>query len=295
MKSAFCRSHPAVNIIFFVSAAVLAMLFNHPLFLGISLVSSLAYAIRLKGKTAVKSFFFFLFPLLILVTVLNCLTAHYGVTILHTFKSGNNLTLESIVYGAVTGALVVTTILWFMCYNEVVTEDKFMHIFGKRMPHLALLILMVLRFVPLYVSQFKETIAARKSAGMASDKNKIDKIKNACHAVSAVVTWALERSLETADSMKSRGYGLKGRTSYSRFVMSPSDKIIIVLMLAAVAVTLAGRLSGAADALYNPIIMISGFSPMLAVSAAAYALFCFAPLIFDAEEAIRWNRLHAKI
>lgn len=290
---AFARCHPAVNFIFFVSAAVFAMLFNHPLFIGVSLVSALAYSIRLKGKEAAKFFFVFLLPLLVFVTVLNSLTAHYGVTTLYTFKSGNNLTLESIVYGAVTGALVVTMILWFMCYNEVVTEDKFMHVFGKRMPHLALLILMVLRFVPLYTKQFKEVLAARKNMGIISNK-KIDKIKDICQAVSGVVTWALEHSLETADSMKSRGYGLKGRTSYSRFVMSPTDKIIVLLMLVCIAVTAAGKLSGAADALYNPIIEVSGMSPMMAVSAAAYALFCFTPLIYDAEEAIRWNRLYAK-
>ncbi|MBQ8015192.1 MAG: energy-coupling factor transporter transmembrane protein EcfT [Clostridia bacterium] len=294
MNGAFARSHPAVNFVFFISAAVLAMLFNHPLFLGISLVSSLAYAIRLKGKTAVKSFFFFLLPLLIFVTAINILTAHYGVTTLYTFKSGNNLTLESVAYGAVTGVLVVIMILWFMCYNEVVTEDKFMHVFGKRMPHLSLLILMVLRFVPMYINQFKETIEARKGAGLSAGKNGLGRIKEICQAVSGVVTWALEHSLETADSMKSRGYGLKGRTSYSRFIMAPSDKIIIILMLVAVAVTAAGKLTGAADALYNPIIEISGFSPMLAISAVFYTLFCFTPIIFDAEEAIRWNRLHAK-
>ncbi len=295
MNGAFARCHPAVNFIYFILAAVLAMLFNHPLFLGISLVSSLAYAIKLKGKAAVKSFFLFLLPLLIFVTAINALTAHYGVTALYVFKSGNSLTLEAIVYGAVTGVLVVIMLLWFMCYNEVVTEDKFMHVFGKRMPHLALLILMVLRFVPLYTAQFRETLESRKNAGFSADIGRLGKVKEACQAVSGVVTWALEHSLETADSMKSRGYGLRGRTSYSRFVIAPSDIIVIVLMIAAAAVAAAGRLTGAVDALYNPVIEISGFSPMLTVSAIFYTLFCFTPIIYDAEEVIRWNRLQLKI
>lgn len=296
MNGAFARCHPAVNFVFFILAAVLAMMFSHPVFLGISLVASLAYAIRLKGKSAVKTFFFGLLPLLLFVTAMNSLVAHYGVTVLHTFKSGNNLTLEAIVYGAVTGALVVIMILWFMCYNEVVTEDKFMHIFGKKLPHLALLLLMVLRFVPLYAEQLKNASQARMAAGSASEKGKLGKIKNAVQASSGVVTWALEHSLETADSMKARGYGLKGRTSYSRFVWSPSDIILIVLMIAAAAATvLLCKLSGAADAAYNPIIQISGASPMTVASAAVYALFCFTPIIYDAWEAIRWNRLYAEI
>ncbi len=293
MKSAFCRSHPAVNFIFFGGTVLFAMLFNHPLFLGISLLASLAYAVKLKGKTMLKTFFVFLFPLIIGVTAINALTAHYGVTKLCALWDGNSLTLESIVYGAVTGALVVIMIMWFMCYNEVVTEDKFMHIFGKKMPHIALLILMVLRFVPLYSNQLKEVMSARKNAGLESE-GKFSKIKSACHAVSGVVTWALEHSIETADSMKSRGYGLKGRTSYSRFTLAPSDKIMIALMLAAMAVITAAKLTGAVEASYNPVIFISEASPMTIVSAAIYAIYCFLPIIYDAEEDIRWNRLYAK-
>ena len=158
---AFKRCHPSVNFIFFAAVIVFSMLLNHPVFIGISLVSALLNAVWLKGKDVLKTFFLFLLPLLIFVTVINALFAHYGVTVLYIFKNGNDLTLEALAYGSATGALVVTMMLWFVSYNEVVTEDKFMHLFGKRMPHLALLILMVLRFVPLYINQIKEVASAR--------------------------------------------------------------------------------------------------------------------------------------
>ena len=41
------------------------------------------------------------------------------------------------------------------------------------------------------------------------------KIRYALNMVSILVTWALENAIETADSMKSRGYGLRGRTAFS--------------------------------------------------------------------------------
>lgn len=293
MKSAFCRCHPAVNLIFFGGAVVFAMLLNHPLFLGISMLSSFAYAVKLKGKSMLKTFFFGLLPLLAGVVAINALTAHYGVTKLLTLWGGNSLTLESIVYGAVTGALVVTMIMWFICYNEVVTEDKFMHVFGKKMPHLALLVLMVLRFVPLYTNQFREVMNARKNAGLA-DEGRFSKIRNACHAVSGVVTWALEHSIETADSMKSRGYGLKGRTSYSRFTVAPADRIMLAMMIISAAAVLAGKIFGGITASYNPVIEIGGSSPLLVTSAVFYAFYCFLPIIYDIEEEIRWNRLYAE-
>ena len=279
---------------FFAAAAIFAMMFDHPVFIGISFSAALAYAVKLKGKAALKMFFCALLPLLIFVVLINTVFAGYGVTVLYTFASGKRITLESAVCGGVTGSLVVTMLLWFACFNEVVTEDKFMYAFGGRMPNTALMLLMVFRFVPLYKRQLSETLSARRAAGLAQSSGRAAELKNACAAVSGVITRALESAIETADSMKSRGYGSGRRTSYSRFTFSPADAVMIIEILVLSAVIAAGKLSGFAEASYNPIIEIGGFSAMLAVSAAAYAIFCFFPIIYDFAEDIRWNRLYAK-
>lgn len=294
MRDAFSRRHPAVNLMFFAAAAIFAMMFDHPVFIGISFSAALAYAVELKGKAALKMFFCALLPLLIFVVLINTVFAGYGVTVLYTFASGKRITLESAVCGGVTGSLVVTMLLWFACFNEVVTEDKFMYAFGGRMPNTALMLLMVFRFVPLYKRQLSETLSARRAAGLAQSSGRAAELKNACAAVSGVITRALENAIETADSMKSRGYGSGRRTSYSRFTFSPADAVMIIEILVLSAVIAAGKLSGFAEASYNPIIEIGGFSAMLAVSAAAYAIFCFFPIIYDFAEDIRWNRLYAK-
>lgn len=294
MRDAFSRRHPAVNLMFFAAAAIFAMMFDHPVFIGISFSAALAYAVKLKGKAALKMFFCALLPLLIFVVLINTVFAGYGVTVLYTFASGKRITLESAVCGGVTGSLVVTMLLWFACFNEVVTEDKFMYAFGGRMPNTALMLLMVFRFVPLYKRQLSETLSARRAAGLAQSGGRASELKNACAAVSGVITRALENAIETADSMKSRGYGSGRRTSYSRFTFSPADAVMIIEILVLSAVIAAGKLSGFAEASYNPIIVIGGFSAMLAVSAAAYAIFCFFPIIYDFAEDIRWNRLYAK-
>lgn len=294
MRDAFSRRHPAVNLMFFAAAAIFAMMFDHPVFIGISFSAALAYAVKLKGKAALKMFFCALLPLLIFVVLINTVFAGYGVTVLYTFASGKRITLESAVCGGVTGSLVVTMLLWFACFNEVVTEDKFMYAFGGRMPNTALMLLMVFRFVPLYKRQLSETLSARRAAGLAQSSGRAAELKNACAAVSGVITRALENAIETADSMKSRGYGSGRRTSCSRFTFSPADAVMIIEILVLSAVIAAGKLSGFAEASYNPIIEIGGFSAMLAVSAAAYAIFCFFPIIYDFAEDIRWNRLYAK-
>lgn len=59
----------------------------------------------------------------------------------------------------------VTVIIWFSCYNVVMTSDKFIYIFGKILPALSLIFSMVLRFVPRYLAQIKVISNAQKCIG----------------------------------------------------------------------------------------------------------------------------------
>ena len=47
-----------------------------------------------------------------------------------------------------------------------------------------------------------------------------DSVRSALRVFSIVVTWSLESGLITADSMRCRGYGLPGRTSFSLYRLS---------------------------------------------------------------------------
>ncbi len=70
-------------------------------------------------------------------------------------SSGNWITLESLVYGIVLGAVMFVVIQWFSCYNEIMTTDKFIYLFGKLIPALSLILSMALRFVPRFLGQLK--------------------------------------------------------------------------------------------------------------------------------------------
>ena len=61
---------------------------------------------------------------------------HEGATILAYLPSGNPLTLESIVYGLSAAVMMASVILWFSCYNAVMTSDKFAYLFGRVIPAL---------------------------------------------------------------------------------------------------------------------------------------------------------------
>ena len=48
----FDSYHPAINLIYFVSAIGLALSFNHPVFVAVSYVCAFAYSVKLNGKKA---------------------------------------------------------------------------------------------------------------------------------------------------------------------------------------------------------------------------------------------------
>ena len=73
-------------------------------------------------------------PMLVAMALINPAFNHEGVTIIDYLPSGNPLTLESIIYGLCAAIMIVSVICHFSCYNEVMTSDKFIYLFGKIIP-----------------------------------------------------------------------------------------------------------------------------------------------------------------
>ena len=212
---AFLACHPAVNLLYFVLVLTFSMFFLHPLCLAVSLCAALWCAAQLNGGAAVRRSALWLVPTAILAALVNLAFNHQGATILAYLPSGNPLTLESIAYGFAAAAILAAVVLWFSCWNTVMTSDKLMHLFGRVVPALSLLLSMTLRFVPRFQAKLREVTAARRGMGLYAEKGRLQKLKSAVTVFSVMVTWSLENAVETADSMKSRGYGLPGRTGYS--------------------------------------------------------------------------------
>lgn len=287
MQTAFQKCHPAVNMLFFLSVLLFGMLFNHPVLLGISFLSALSYSLSLRGRQTLKLAVAFLLPTLLLVTVINAGFAHYGVTPLFFLPGGNAVTLEAVLYGLLTGSMVVTVFLWFTCYNAVVTNDKFLFLFAKRLPTFALLVSMTLRFIPVFARRFREVEQAQKGIGNETDSRLHTAIRN----LTVVASWSVENAIETADSMKNRGYGETGRTSYCAYRMHRRDAFLICMILVLDAAMGAFMALKFTQASFNPTIQIAPFSIWTAGAFLCYAALCFMPLILDRTEARRWNRL----
>ena len=123
----------------------------------------------------------------------------------------------------------------------------------------------------------------------------IQKIKHGLKIISIMVSWALENAIDTADSMKSRGYGLKGRTAFSIYRFDKRDRKAMMAVIGSAFFILYGVVQGAIKFKYYPKIKIADMTTMSFMTYIVYGLLCLMPLIINIWEAIKWKHLQSKI
>ncbi|MBR6523528.1 MAG: energy-coupling factor transporter transmembrane protein EcfT [Clostridia bacterium] len=294
--SEFKTYHPIVNFTYFVFVIGFSCFFMHPACLFISLASGFAYSVMLKGKKQVKNNLIYMIPMLLIMALINPAFNHEGVTIIKYLPSGNPLTLESIIYGLCAAVMIVSVICHFSCYNEVMTSDKFIYLFGKIIPAMSLIISMTLRFVPKFATQLKVVTNAQRCMGRdVSNGSIIKRAKSGLNILSIMTTWSLENAIETADSMKSRGYGIPGRTAFSIFTFDKRDKKALIYILLLGIYTFVGNLMGGMYFNFFPSMKVAEISFFGISVFVAYLLLCICPIIIEIWEVRKWKALRSKI
>ena len=275
---------------YFTLVLMFSMFFMHPVYLTVSLLCAAAFSIRLSGKSALRPQLKFLLPTVLAVALINPAFSHAGVTILAYLPSGNPLTLESIVYGTAAAVMLAAVILWFSCFNVVMTTDKFVYLFGRVIPSMSLVLSMAFRFVPRFAAQFHDVSEAQRCIGRdVSEGSAVERLKKAASIVSIMVTWSLENAAQTADSMKSRGYGLSGRTAFSVYRLDGRDKALLVWLLLCGFYIVCGWAAGGIEFHYYPMITGAQLGAFQLSFMLAYLLLCLTPHILDAVEDIKWK------
>ena len=283
---AFSRYHPAVNFLYFVLAIGFGVVFQHPAYMTAATVGSAAYYLLLKGRKGIKTLVFLL-PVFLLIGLVNPLFNTLGETELFLLF-GRPYTLEALYYGLVVGGIFVVMILWFGCYNVVLTSDKFTSLFGNLIPSISLLLVMVLRMIPSLLRKAMQISSARKAIGKTADSgSRKESVKNGMTVLSALTDWALEGSIITADSMRCRGYGAAKRTNFQIYRMTTRDWVLLALILLFGAFAMLGEKS----AEFIPALQIASIDWHFGI----YCLFLLIPTALYLKEAITWHILRSKI
>lgn len=293
MRDCFAEYHPFVNFIYFSLVIGFSLAMVHPLSQIISLICAIAYCVSISGKKSVLFLLKYCLPMVLLTAFINPAFNHEGTTILLYFSNGNPLTLESILYGFSAGALLITILLWFVSFNRVMTSDKFIYLFGKIIPALSLVLSMSLRFVPKFKIQMESVTEAQRSIGRdVSNGSLWSRTKTAVTIFSIMVTWALENAIETADSMKSRGYGLKGRTAFSIYHFEERDRYALLWFGFCGLFLLVGTLLSAFGFRYFPNIRYAAMDMTTIPFYIVYFCLCITPVVLGIKEERKWKTLY---
>ena len=291
-RDAFAGFHPLVNMIYFTLVIGFSFVFMHPVSLGVSLICGVAYMLLLEGRRALRFVLAFLLPVFLLAAAVNPLFSHAGATILAYLPNGNPVTLEAIFFGIASAGMLVAVIAWFRSFSAVMTGDKFAYLFGRAVPALSLLLSMALRLIPRFTAQMKAVAHAQRGIGRdVTQGSVLRRARHGMRILSVTVTWALENAIETADSMKSRGYGLPGRRAFSIYRFDARDKCALTCLLAGAVFVIAGAALGALRFQYFPSAE-AAWQPFAISTFAVYAVLFAWPLILNAKEAAQWKRWH---
>lgn len=290
----FEQFHPIALLLYYIVVLMIGMFTLHPILIGVTaLAGFLFFASMSFRKEIIGSLLFYAF-LFLLITITNPMFSHNGKTILF-FMNGKPMTLEAFLYGAAIAVMLIGILYWCKCYNLVMTSDKFIYLFGKMIPKMSLILSMAFRFIPVFRVQAKKIRMVQRSMGLYATDSLLDRFIGSIRVFSSLLTWALENAIETADSMKARGYGLKGRTNYSIFTFQIRDGILIGLTLSAIILFLTGYHFGYLDFYYYPAISDITITVKTVWQYLILLLFMLIPFLIEVKGRIQWKLLKSRI
>lgn len=287
----FERLNPYPVLLYFISSAVLATVYNNPYHTVILLVFSLITFIMIHGKARFALIFFSVF---ILTFIINPLLSKKGATQI-AFIGNDPVTLEAVVYGANSAALICGIMFLFYCFSYIIDFEKLLYIFSPLSASAALTASAVLRFAPLYAKQAKVISDQQKAVGAEGGKSIPEKIKFGARVFSALSTWALENGIVAADSMQCRGYGTGKRRFFSIRGFKAEDAVFTALALLFTLGTVIFSLFTKCSFNYYPNIEIPEINLFFILSAACYTALVMLPLAAEICDMVRWKFLMQKI
>ena len=286
--------NPFVAFIYFASVFSFTMFLQNPIFAFIAVFGGMTFFIIVKQTAKTFGSFGFMMGLFLVVVLTNPLFSHNGVTVLF-FLNNNPVTVEAIIYGVYLGLMLVAVLIWFRCFNLVITDDKWLYLTAKISPKISLLLSSALRFVPLLKEQSKKIKNAQKAMGLYSSESWFDKLKSVLRVYSALIGWSLEKAVDTGASMKARGYGLKGRTNYSLYKFNKFDLLMLCVILCLDSAVIALIEISEMSFSFYPFIEVSRFGVYQISAVVLFAVMCFLPFILSVKEGVKWKYLKSKI
>lgn len=267
------------------------MLLFHPIILLAALLMIFAIHFIQDRCRNLRRWFFFMIISGLLIIIVNPLFNERGRTVLFEIFQ-HRFTLEAVIYGATTALSIIGVIALFVSYNEIMTPNKIFYLFSKFLPQFAVLLMLTLRFIPLMKRRLEEISQVQTSKGISVlEGTWKDRTKSGLLYIQVLLTYSLEEAIQTADSMKARGYGQGIRSTYEYYRFNKVDAITIVYLIIIFIFIIYGRFNGYGLLTVYPMMEPLGLSAMDTITLVEFLLFLGFPLFVEMGEMIRWRIL----
>lgn len=133
---------------------------------------------------------------------------------------GKQVTVEAFMYGITMALFIAIILVIFISFNIILNGNRFLYIFSKFLPRIALMIMMAIRFVPLMKRRLDEIGDVQRLRGMSMTVGSLKtRVRSGMLRIQILLTWSLEEAVHVSNSMKARGYGSEGKKVPTRLTI----------------------------------------------------------------------------
>lgn len=285
--SYFKNLHPICIFCYLVIVIALILLCFDPVMMILACFGAWCFLWKTESFQAAFKKLKMIIPMTLIIVIANALVSHRGMTRLW-LVFGQWITLEAVCYGITSGFSLAALILWFSCYQKLMTSDKFLYLFGKIAPATALLINMSVHLVTKLQIQLKQIQESHEMLHPEAE-TKMQKLKKALGHVTTLLGWSLENTVEQADSMKARGYGIRKRTTFHLFHFETRDALFLLMIMILGISCMTGRFFGYGTMEFYPRMDVPVFDGKHLLFYGTFLVLVCIPGILEWKEELLWQ------
>ncbi|WP_213591328.1 energy-coupling factor transporter transmembrane component T [Paenibacillus woosongensis] len=295
MVYGFTGLHPQLSMLYFLVLLGACMMFQHPVYSLVSFVCVVALLFSLDGGRALKKVIKGYLLIAFVIFISNPFFSSRGATILF-YAWDRPVTMEAIVYGAIFALSLLNMLLAFVAFNLVVTPDKLLYLLTPYAPRTAFVITVTLRFVPLLTRRLQQIMTIQRAMGyLHPGGSKKHLMREGMETMHTLVGWSLEEALQTAGSMRARGYGIGPRSSGTVYRMDRRDRLVLWMMILTGLNIVIGALFGVNHYEVYPRLQTWQWSSQLGIHLLSYAVFLAIPLVMNGKEWLHWRYIRSNM
>lgn len=203
--------HPITWLVWLTAALVAALSTRNPLYLVIVMLATATVRVAWRGRspTALAWSVIIRIGLMLwgVTALFDALVAHQGGTVLFTLPAGwplvgGPVTMDSLVYGLISGLALTTLLVTFATFNSTVDHHRLLQFTPTFLRQAGLIVSIAVVFVPQMMAALQDIRRAQRLRG-----HEFRGMRDLLPLMVPLLGSALERAIGLAEAMEARGAG----------------------------------------------------------------------------------------